>query len=147
MNNNSKSRSFNVRMDNDLIERIDAGLSMGDARSRNDYINKSVQFYNAYMQLEGGQDEFSKILGDIVEDRMKMVVSELEVQREKDVTRLARNQFKIATELAKVGIIMADNLNVPKERMTEWHVQARRLSGLKGCWGLRGGKKQSFYPA
>ena len=123
-------------MDKELIERIDARLDASCARSRNDYINKSVQFYNTYMQLEGEQDAFSEILSNIVEDKMRGVVLELTEQMEKDVTRLARNQFKIATELAKIGIIVADNLNVPKEQLANWHVQAleevKRINGVLG---------------
>ena len=78
MKNNSKSQSFNVRMDKELIERIDARLDAS----------------------------------------------------------CARNQFRIATELAKIGIIVADNLNVPKEQLANWHVQAlnevKRINGVLG---------------
>lgn len=123
-------------METDLIERMDASFPLADARSRSDYINKAVKFYNAYLQLNGEVDVFSEIIGNTVEARMTDVAFKSEAQRIKDVEQLARNQFKLATELAKIAFIMCDNLKIPKERMTAWHVQAieevRSINGILG---------------
>jgi len=131
-----KEIRFSITLPGTTITRMETLFPLAGARSRNDYIKKAIQFYNVYLQLDGDPDVFTKILGDIVEAKMKLIANQAETQRRKDVEQLARNQFKIATELAKIALIMVDNLNVPKERMTEWHVKAieevRSLNGILG---------------
>ena len=132
----SKDTTFSIRVDIDLLKRMDATMPLADARSRNDYIKKAIQFYNVYLQLDGDPGVFSKAVGDIVEAKMNFVVGKTEAHRKEDVEKLARNQFKMATELAKIALIIADNLNVPYDRMTDWHVKAveevRSLNGILG---------------
>jgi len=131
-----KDTTFSIRVDADLLKRIDAALPLTQARSRNDYIRKAIQFYNVYLQLDNSPDVLSKIIGDTVEAKMNFVVSKTESQRKQDVEKLARNQFKIATELAKIALVMVDNLNVPYEKMSDWHIRAveevRSLNGILG---------------
>ena len=132
--NQSKDSTFSIRVDNELLKRMDATLLLAEARSRNDYIKKAIQFYTVYLQLDGDPDVFSKVVGDIVEAKMNFVVKSTEADRKQDVEKLARNQFKIATELAKIALIIGDNLNVPYERMSDWHIKAveevRSLNGV-----------------
>ena len=130
----AKNTVVSLRLETRMLNFIDATLPLAGAKNRNEYFRKAIQFYNVYLQLDGDPDAFSKILGDIVEARMKLIATQAETQRQKDVEQLARNQFKIATELSKIALIMIDNLNIPKERMTEWHVQAieevRSINGI-----------------
>ena len=131
-----KDKLISLRMSTDLLERIDASIALANAKSRSDYVNKAVQFYNVYLQLNGEADVFADIVGSTVESKINESVFKSESQRQKDVEQLARNQFKIATELAKISLIIGDNLNVPHDRMTDWHLQAieevRTLNGILG---------------
>ena len=137
MTKHTRTQSFNVRMDEHVIERIEALRPLVGSRSRNDYINRAVQFYNAYLMVDDGSDVFKEIIGGVVEDKMNKVVSKVEEQRKKDVHRLASNQFKIATELAKLCLIIADNLKVPFEKLTSWHVKAvREVKDIDGVLGF-----------
>ena len=50
---------------------------------------------------------------------------------------MASNQFKIATELAKLCLVVADNLRVPFEKLAGWHVKAvREVKELDGVLGF-----------
>ena len=127
---------LSLRVDDDLLNRIDTTFSLAGARSRNDYIKKAIMFYSVYLQLDNDANEYSKIIGDIVEAKMRFAIGNTETQRKQDIEKLARNQFKIATELAKLALIIADNLNIPHDRMTDWHVKAveevRSINGILG---------------
>ena len=126
--------TFSIRVEDDLLKRMDTTLPLAEARSRNDYIKKAIQFYTVYLQLDGDPDVFSKVVGDIVEAKMNFVIGKTEAHHKQDIDKLARNQFKIATELAKLALIIGDNLNIPHDRMTDWHVKAvdevRSLNGI-----------------
>jgi len=128
--------TFSIRIDTELLKRIDAALPLSEARSRNDYIKKAIQFYNVYLQLNGEVELFSGIVGSTVEAKINEAVFKTEAQHKEAVERLARNQFKIAIELAKLALIIGDNLNIPSERMADWHVQAtdevRSTDGILG---------------
>ena len=76
----ARTQSFNVRMDEHVIERIEALRPLVKSRSRNDYINRSVQFYNAYLMVEDGSNVFKEVLGEVVEEKMNKVVSKVEEQ-------------------------------------------------------------------
>ena len=129
--------NITIRMPVSLMKNLDASLLLANARSRNEYINKAVQFYNVYLQLNGEPDAFSKIVGDIVEMKMNYVVAKAEANHKQNMERLSRNQFKIATELAKIALIMMDNLNIPPERMEDWHIKAmEEVSTLNGILGF-----------
>ena len=119
-----EDRRFTVRFSPRIFEKMQDSLHLSNARSRNDYIKDAIRFYTMYLLLNGEADTFSKILGDIVETKIRDAALKAEVQRIKDIERLARNQFKIAVELAKIDLILEDNLTIPEERITDWHVQA-----------------------
>jgi len=137
-----KQSVISVRIDNSLLKRVDASLPLAGARSRNDFVNKAIQFYNVYLQLEGEPDVFSKIVGNIVESKMNYVVSQTEIDRKNDVDRLARNLFKTATELAKLGFIIGDNLKIPEDQMTALHVRA--LEEVRTTNGILGFEDRDF---
>ena len=115
---------FSVTLPKDLIERMEAAYPLSNSRSRNDFIKKAIQFYNVYLQLDGEADVFADIVGSTVKAELAGASIQNEAQRKKDVEQLARNQFKIATELSKIALIISDNLKIPTERISDLHVQA-----------------------
>lgn len=133
----AKDTVISLRIDNTLLKCVDGSLPLAEAKSRNDFIKKAIQFYNAYLQLESDPGIYSKVIGDMVESKMNIVVSRTEAQHLKDVEQLARNQFKIATELAKIALVIGDNLNIPDERIADWHVKAiEEVKSLNGVLGF-----------
>jgi|GEM_PF-5229965 len=55
--------------------------------------------------VNGEADVFADIVGSTIEAKINDAVLRSETQHDKDVERLARNQFKIAVELAKIAMI------------------------------------------
>lgn len=125
---------LNVRLEKNLLGRLDASLPLANAKSRNEYILKAIQFYNVYLQMEGDPDIFSKVVGDIVAAKITHAINKESVKRADDTERIARNQFKVATELAKLCIIISNSIEVPKEKLKEWHLEAlnevRKINGI-----------------
>ena len=125
-NNYSKKNEirFSISLPESLIEQMESSFVLTGSRTRNAFIKEAIQFYVMYSQLKGVPDTFTSFVTRIVETSINNAVEKLYEQQNDHTTRLARNQFKIATELAKVALIIGDNLNIPQEKMTEWHVTA-----------------------
>jgi hypothetical protein len=127
------TNSISARMNEVTIKNMDASLSLANVKSRSEYISKAVQFYNVYLQLNGEPDVFTKIVGNIVEAKMDFVISNAEEKRNNDIEKLSRNQFKIGVEIAKIAYILGNNLEIPKEKMEQWHKKAvEELSKING---------------
>ena len=127
---------LSVRLEDSLLSNLDSNLGLANCRSRNEYIKKAVQFYNVYIQISSSPDVFSKILGTIVEAKLKYTTEQLNIIHKNSTDRLARNQFKIAVELSKINLLLAHALEIDPERMKQWHIEAveevKQINGILG---------------
>ena len=95
-----------VYLEQELIEECDHMLDEAGARSRNDFINKALRFYIGYLKTNQ------------VEDYQLQSVSSMVTGTIRDTeNRLARMDFKLAVEIAKLSHIMATVYEVDGETL------------------------------
>ena len=87
---------FSIRMDEELVRTADAYVQEGMALSRTEMIEDALRFYLGFLSAEKSEDyllqSLSSMLGGTVKD---------------SENRLARMDFKMAVELAKLCHVIA----------------------------------------
>ena len=85
-----------VYLEQELIEECDHMLDEAGARSRNDFINKALRFYIGYLKTNQAEDYQLQSVSSMVTGTIRDTEN-----------RLARMDFKLAVEIAKLSHIMA----------------------------------------
>ena len=95
-----------IYIDRDLPDIINAYIKQADCRSRNEFINKAIRHYIAYLQKES-DNEF---LTPALESVLSGMIGDAE-------NRLARIIFKLATELSMLFHFTASAYDVTEEEI------------------------------
>ena len=92
------------------LKLCDDNLSRAGARSRNDFVEKAIEFYSGYLNAEQNPRFFDEMFTSSATKKMDTLSK-----------TLGTGQYKIAVELAKLCVLMAENLNVPKQNFQRVH--------------------------
>lgn len=95
-----------VYLEQELIEECDHMLDEAGARSRNDFINKALRFYIGYLKTNQAEDYQLQSVSSMVTGTIRDTEN-----------RLARMDFKLAVEIAKLSHIMATVYEVDGETL------------------------------
>lgn len=95
-----------VYLDEKLIEDCDNMLGAADARSRNEFIEKALKFYLGYLKTNQAEDYQLQSVSSMISGTIRDTEN-----------RLARMDFKLAVEIAKLGHIMASVYDVDENTM------------------------------
>ena len=95
-----------VYLEQELIEECDRMLDEVGARSRNDFINKALRFYIGYLKTNQAEDYQLQSVSSMVTGTIRDTEN-----------RLARMDFKLAVEIAKLSHIMATVYEVDEETL------------------------------
>ena len=95
----------------DLLKIADSYLRQADCRSRNEFINKAIRHYIAFLQKEND----AEFLTPALESVLSGMIGGTE-------NRISRLLFKLAVEMSMMMNIMAWQYDVPEEN----------IQGLKG---------------
>ncbi|MDR3270247.1 MAG: hypothetical protein LBT32_01850 [Peptococcaceae bacterium] len=90
----------------ELLQIADSYLKQADCRSRNEFINKSIRHYIAYLQKEN-DNEF---LTPALESVLSGMLGDTE-------NRLARILFKLATELSMLLHVTASQYDITEDEI------------------------------
>jgi len=117
-----------IYIDRDLPDIITAYLKQADCRSRNEFINKAIRHYIAFLQKEN-DNEF---LTPALESVLSGMIGDSE-------NRLARILFKLATELSMLLHVTASQYDITEDeidRLRRFCVD--EVSRLNGNISLKG---------
>ena len=107
----------------DLFEQIESNLPLGKCKSKSEYVCKAVEFYNFFLHNQSDADLLCKYVNDIVSAIIKNTEN-----------RLARMDFKIAVELAKVSHMIARLCEIDKTQLDRLHnicqEEVSRINGV-----------------
>ncbi len=95
-----------VYLEQELIEECDHMLDEAGARSRNGFINKGLRFYIGYLKTNQAEDYQLQSVSSMVTGTIRDTEN-----------RLARMDFKLAVEIAKLSHIMATVYEVDEETL------------------------------
>lgn len=99
-------KRIGVYLEQELIEECDHMLDEAGARSRNDFINKALRFYIGYLKTNQAEDYQLQSVSSMVTGTIRDTEN-----------RLARMDFKLAVEIAKLSHIMATVYEVDEETL------------------------------
>jgi hypothetical protein len=88
----------------ETIERMDAILESDNAKSRSEFIEKSLQFYMGYLTSENSTEYFSKVL-----------VSAMQGLLRETENRNSGNLFRLSVEMSMMMNILAAGLEISEE--------------------------------
>lgn len=99
-------KRIGVYLEQELVEECDHMLDEAGARSRNDFINKALRFYIGYLKTNQAEDYQLQSVSSMVTGTIRDTEN-----------RLARMDFKLAVEIAKLSHIMASVYEVDEETL------------------------------
>ena len=95
-----------VYLEKDVIEECDRMLTAADARSRNEFIEKALKFYLGYLKTNQAEDYQLQSVSSMVSGTIRDTEN-----------RLARMDFKLAVEIAKLAHIIASVYEIEGETL------------------------------
>ena len=95
-----------VYCDQSLLQEIQANLTRADCRTRNEFINKAVRFYLAYLETGENSALLFPMLDESLDGRMK-----------DQEMRLTRALFKLAVEVAIMTHIVAATNDITEAQL------------------------------
>lgn len=95
-----------VYLEKDVIEECDRMLTAADARSRNEFIEKALKFYLGYLKTNQAEDYQLQSVSFMVSGTIRGTEN-----------RLARMDFKLVVEIAKLAHIMASVYEIDGETL------------------------------
>lgn len=91
MKKENNKLTFTIRLSDETAKLCAAGMSLDDCRSRNEFIEKAIQYYAGYLSV----DRNKTVLGEQIQ---KLVESSLKSSER----RLSNQTFRVAVEMAKL---------------------------------------------
>ena len=128
MDNQKKLKKDNqiiatIKFDKDLIFECDKNIEKANCRSRTEYIENALSFYNHYLDSGDQVGYLTPILSTIVDTSIKSFEE-----------HISRNIFKIAVELAKVLNVFAAVHDIDDSTLKELQIkcvdEVRKINGI-----------------
>ena len=123
MGKQENSKHISVWIENEVLKECEANQKLMGLRSRNEYIEQALKFYNGYLHDKNNEDYINKK----VENTLKGMVDKLE-------KRMARQMFKQAVELAKIFWLVVKGFHINPEDVDDFHrdcvEEVKRINGV-----------------
>ena len=109
-------------IEKEVLERCDALLEQANVKSRNEFVTEALRFYCGYLTSQQ------------IENYLLQSLSSVLISTVRDTeNRLARMDFKIATELSKHSHVVAYTHVVDEQALTSLHLkcvdEVKRING------------------
>ena len=105
----------------------DSNLKLSGARSRNEYVEKAIEFYAWYLNAENNPRLFEKLLTGSAEKKMDTLGK-----------TMGSGQYKIAVELSKLCFLVAQCIDVSENDLWQLHQKcAEEVKNLDGVPSYR----------
>ena len=118
-----KKNKITIRISDETLRKCNEGMSMTDCYVRNDFIERSIEFYSGYVSTQTHTD----FLASVILESMSGIVKTSE-------NRIARLPFKIAVEMAKLEQMLASINDMDEETMRRLHIrcvnEVKKINGI-----------------
>ncbi len=104
-------KHISIWIDEKNLKECEANIQLTKCRSRGEYIEKAVEFYNGYLHDKNNEAYVNK-----------NVVNTLQGMMNSFEKRMARQMFKQAVETAKVFWLVVRGLNINPEDVNDLHL-------------------------
>ncbi len=118
-----KNIKITIRLSESSMNKCTEGMALSGCRVRNDFIERSIEFYSGYLAAKSHTEYLSSILLEAINGSVASTES-----------RLARMLFKVAVELAKLEHMLATVNDMDEETMARLHARCtqdvKRINGI-----------------
>ena len=118
-----KKNKITIRISDETLRKCNEGMSITDCGVRNDFIERSIEFYSGYVSAQTHTD----FLARVILESMSGIVKTSE-------NRIARLLFKIAVEMAKLEQMLASINDMDEETMRRLHIrcvnEVKKINGI-----------------
>ena len=118
-----KKNKITIRISDETLRKCNEGMSITDCGVRNDFIERSIEFYSGYVSAQTHTD----FLASVILESMSGIVKTSE-------NRIARLLFKIAVEMAKLEQMLASINDMDEETMRRLHIrcinEVKKINGI-----------------
>lgn len=118
-----KKNKITIRISDETLRKCNEGMSITDCGVRNDFIERSIEFYSGYVSAQTHTD----FLASVILESMSGIVKTSE-------NRIARLFFKIAVEMAKLEQMLASINDMDEETMRRLHIrcvnEVKKINGI-----------------
>ena len=122
MSGNADKSKFSVRIDTELVTLADAYVKDGTVQSRTELIEDALRFYLGFLTSQKAEDYLLQAISSV----MLGTVQDSE-------NRLARMDFKIAVELAKLSQVISYSHDIDEVALKKLHAkcveEVKRING------------------
>ena len=122
MGGNAEKTKFSIRVDTDLVELADTYIRSSTVKNRTELIENALRFYLGFLTAQKAEDYLLQSLSSV----MTGTVQDSE-------NRLARMDFKMAVELAKLSQVIAYSHDIDEDALKRLHLkcleEVRRING------------------
>ena len=107
----------------ETMQRWTAATVLAGCKSKSDFAGRAIDFYSGYLAAQNHTDFFADIISQMVGGTIRS-----------SENRLARLQFKLAVEQAKLAHLIASLSNVDDESLRKLHIrcveEVKRINGV-----------------
>ena len=101
-----------VWMDDAVWDQVESHYQKDNCSTKNEYIEKAIQFYSGYLNSERAGDYLPRVLADVLEGKLGALGK-----------RMGHLLFKLAVELDMVMNLLAAAMDIPETRLRELRVR------------------------
>lgn len=111
-----------IYVEKEILNQADGLLETANVRSRNEFVEEALKFYIGYLLAGKAEDYFLQSLSSVLIGTVQ-----------DSENRLARMDFKMAVELAKLSQVIAYTHDVDEESLNKLHAkcvnEVQRING------------------
>lgn len=117
-----EKKHISIWIDETQLKECEANRKILECKSRSDFIEQAITFYNAYLHDKNNEAYISRTLNNTLQGMMNSFER-----------RMSRQMFKQAVEIAKIFWLMVRIFNIEPESVDEFHVdcveEVKRING------------------
>ena len=101
-----------VWMDDDVWDQVESHYQKDNCSTKNEYIEKAIQFYSGYLDAERADEYLPRVLSDILDGKLGALGK-----------RMGHLLFKLAVEEALMGNLVAAGMDVALDTLRKTRVR------------------------
>ena len=112
-----------VWMDDAVWDQVESHYQKDNCSTKNEYIEKAIQFYSGYLNSERAGDYLPRVLADVLEGKLGALGK-----------RMGHLLFKLAVEMDMMMNVLAAAMEIPEEQLRE--LRGRCIQEVKKTHGM-----------
>ena len=112
-----------VWMDDAVWDQVESHYQKDNCSTKNEYIEKAIQFYSGYLNSERAGDYLPRVLADVLEGKLGALGK-----------RMGHLLFKLAVEMDMMMNVLAAAMEIPEEQLRE--LRGRCVQEVKKTHGM-----------